>query len=217
MGLAGLLRFDLPKMNKNPPSQLTFWQNRPTVNWLKLKKLPSLNKPSEPLKKKRVISLTVSAYPPSVKNVLNALLDPKMQTSPLSSCEIWIGSSTPQDPDNSRLDDLDEDALLLRDGIGVVYMPLLPNESKVPGFDPFIVSTWRRDVSADESQQLLDLAEVLSSKQNFEHGLIWGNRRTSSKAGRKLSGCSEQFGYGRNGTANQKRTRRSLRNGNTNI
>lgn len=58
------------------------------------------------------------------------------------------------------MDDLDEDALLLRDGIGVVYIPLAPNESRVPGFDPFVISTWRREVSLEESQALLDVAQV---------------------------------------------------------
>jgi phospholipase A2 len=50
-----------------------------------------------------------------------------------------------------------------RDGIGIVYMPLVPNESKVPGFDPFIVSTWRRELAPEESQKLLDVAEVRTS------------------------------------------------------
>lgn len=85
---------------------------------------------------------------------------PRDQNPALSSCEVWIGSSKSEDPDNSRLDDLDEEALLERDGIGVVYMPLVPNEANVPGFDPFIISTWRRDVTAEESQQLLEVAEA---------------------------------------------------------
>ena len=65
--------------------------------------------------------------------------------------------------DSSRLDDLDEDALLRRDGIGIVYIPLAPNENQVPGFDPFVLSTWRREVTADESQALLDVAKVSSA------------------------------------------------------
>lgn len=73
---------------------------------------------------------------------------------------MWIGSSESNETDSSRLDDLDEDALLKRDGIGVVYIPLAPNEARVPGFDPFVVSTWRREVTAEESQALLDVAEV---------------------------------------------------------
>ena len=51
-------------------------------------------------------------------------------------------------------------ALLQRDGIGVVYIPLVPNERRVPGFDPLGISTWRREVSPEESQRLLDVAEV---------------------------------------------------------
>lgn len=80
--------------------------------------------------------------------------------SPLRSCEVWIGSSDSNETDSSRLDDLDEDALMKRDGIGIVYIPLAPNEARVPGFDAFVVSTWRREVTAEESQAILDVAEV---------------------------------------------------------
>ncbi|KAI0682847.1 FabD/lysophospholipase-like protein [Cytidiella melzeri] len=87
--------------------------------------------------------------------------------SSLQTCEVWIGSSQHGESDPSRLDDLDEDALLKRDGIGIVYIPLAANEDKVPGFDPFSVSTWRRELGAEESQGLLDVSEA-----NF------GNSRT---------------------------------------
>ena len=82
------------------------------------------------------------------------------QRVPLSACEVWIGSSTCSEGESSRLDDFDEDALRERDGIGVVYIPLGPNENKVPGFDPSTISTWRREVTSTESQALLDVAEV---------------------------------------------------------
>lgn len=78
----------------------------------------------------------------------------------LSACEVWIGSSRSTETEPSRLDELDEAALLRRDGIGIVYIPLAPNERRVPGFDPFSISTWRREVTADESQSILDVAEV---------------------------------------------------------
>ncbi|KAI0784211.1 FabD/lysophospholipase-like protein [Abortiporus biennis] len=96
--------------------------------------------------------------------------DESHRTSPpFSSCEVWIGSSNSTEMGSSRLDDLDEDALLQRDGIGVVYIPLAANEKKVPGFDPFIISTWRREVSTEESQALLDVAEAnfLESKEKI--------------------------------------------------
>ncbi|CDO78125.1 hypothetical protein BN946_scf184725.g4 [Trametes cinnabarina] len=79
---------------------------------------------------------------------------------PFSTCEVWIGSSKSGDKVSARLDDLDEAALLQRDGIAVVYIPLMPNDRRVPGFDPFSISTWRREVSPDESQQLLDVAQA---------------------------------------------------------
>ncbi|KAI0699790.1 FabD/lysophospholipase-like protein [Cerioporus squamosus] len=78
----------------------------------------------------------------------------------LSTCEVWIGSSSTSDEVSARLDDLDEAALLAKDGISVVYIPLMPNERRVPGFDPFSISTWRREVARGESQNLLDVAEA---------------------------------------------------------
>ena len=60
------------------------------------------------------------------------------------------------------LDELDEAALLRRDGIAVVYIPLAPNVRRAPGFDPTSISTWRREVSEEESQALLATAEVSS-------------------------------------------------------
>ena len=85
---------------------------------------------------------------------------PDARPQSLGSCEVWIGSSTSADEVSARLDELDETALLQRDGIGVVYIPLVPNERRVPGFDPLGISTWRREVSPEESQRLLDVAEV---------------------------------------------------------
>ncbi|KAI0806315.1 hypothetical protein BC629DRAFT_1590712 [Irpex lacteus] len=87
--------------------------------------------------------------------------------SSLQSCEVWIGSSESSESDSSRLDDLDEDALLKRDGIGIVYIPLAANDDEVPGFDPFSVSTWRRELTAEESQALLDVSEA-----NFENSRV---------------------------------------------
>lgn len=86
--------------------------------------------------------------------------------SPLRGSEVWIGSSKSSKDISSRLDDLDEDALIKRDGIGVVYIPLVPNERKVPDFDPSTISTWRREVAPEESQALLDVAEANFSDSN---------------------------------------------------
>lgn len=55
---------------------------------------------------------------------------------------------------------MDEAALLQRDGIGVVYLPLIANENIAPGFDPFAISTWRREITRGESENLIRVAEV---------------------------------------------------------
>ncbi|KAH9855478.1 FabD/lysophospholipase-like protein [Lenzites betulinus] len=96
------------------------------------------------------------------RDIPTATDDEKPSESPshLSACEVWIGSSKSSDEVSARLDDLDEAALLQRDGIAVVYIPLMPNEGRVPGFDPSSISTWRREVSLAESQNLLDVAEA---------------------------------------------------------
>ena len=127
---------------------------------------------------------------------------------PLASCEVWIGSSESNPADSSRLDDLDEAALLRRDGIGVVYIPLAANEARVPGFDPSVVSTWRREVTAEESQALLDVAEVNASLFSHGSGLERKKktrvlnerllcRQTLRTAERRLSGCFGRYGCGR--------------------
>ena len=97
------------------------------------------------------------------------------RSAALSACEVWIGSSSSSEAESSRLDELDEEALLRRDGIGVVYIPLAPNERKVPAFDPCSVSTWRTEVTTDESQSILDVAEV--SRHHVETGNIETHRR----------------------------------------
>lgn len=102
---------------------------------------------------------------------------------------MWIGSSNTSDEASARLDDLDEAALLSRDGISVVYIPLMPNERRVPGFDPFSISTWRREVTRDESQNLLDIAEVMQFLRfdgtSVMLTVYYSCRRTSRRAMRR--------------------------------
>jgi cytosolic phospholipase A2 len=78
---------------------------------------------------------------------------------PLASCSIWVGSSRDADADQSRFEELSEEELVKRDGIGIVYMPLLPNP-KVPGLDPTLISTWRREMHPEETEKLLTVAKV---------------------------------------------------------
>lgn len=56
--------------------------------------------------------------------------------------------------------DIETEALSERDGIAIVYMPLVPNVRRVPDYDPTTLSTWTREVNPEESQKLLDIAEV---------------------------------------------------------
>lgn len=101
-----------------------------------------------------------------VPDDINATVEPNPALD--TACEVWIGSSKTSDNDPLRLDELDEKALSHRDGIGIVYMPLIPNEKSVPGFNPFSVSTWRRELTPTESQNLLDVAEVRWGGLNFD-------------------------------------------------
>lgn len=121
--------------------------------------------------------------------------------SALNTCEVWIGSSKSTDEASARLDDLDEAALLKRDGIAVVYIPLMPNDRRVPGFDPFSVSTWRREVAAEESQNLLDVAEVRSSLHMPPLRTMLTDkcacRRTSRTRARRSCACCARCGCGR--------------------
>lgn len=78
--------------------------------------------------------------------------------TPVSACTIWMGSSTGAQ-ESSRLDDLEAADLSKRDGIAIVYNPLVPNDA-VPGFDPMSVSTWSFSMTKEESEKLLKVAEV---------------------------------------------------------
>ncbi|KAF8608820.1 FabD/lysophospholipase-like protein [Ceratobasidium sp. AG-I] len=92
--------------------------------------------------------------------------DRKLSTP--SSAYVWIGSSTDAGP--SRVDHLDEEDLASRDGIGIVYMPLIPNEEahRQHGghlWDPMNISTWRFELQREETEKLLTTAEM-----NFKDG-----------------------------------------------
>ncbi|CCO27046.1 hypothetical protein BN14_01079 [Rhizoctonia solani AG-1 IB] len=85
-----------------------------------------------------------------------------------SSAYVWIGSST--DNGSSRVDNLEEEGLASRDGIGIVYMPLIPNEEvqrRHGGslWDPMVISTWRFELQREETDKLLATAEM-----NFKDG-----------------------------------------------
>lgn len=60
----------------------------------------------------------------------------------------------------SNFDELTDEELAQRDGIGIVYMPLIPNSTAAPGWDPSVISTWRREMDPDETNKLLDVAKV---------------------------------------------------------
>ncbi|KAG8747162.1 hypothetical protein FRC10_002211 [Ceratobasidium sp. 414] len=84
-----------------------------------------------------------------------------------SSAYVWIGSSTDSGP--SRIDKLDEEDLASRDGIGIVYMPLIRNEEAQRRhgghlWDPMHISTWRFELQREETDRLLTTAEGWSSK-----------------------------------------------------
>ncbi|KAG8892343.1 hypothetical protein FRB99_002794, partial [Tulasnella sp. 403] len=83
-----------------------------------------------------------------------------VDTGPPPSTYVWIGSSkTDHGTSSTPIDVFDEEALASRDGIGIVYMPILPNDKAVPGIDPYDISTWKFEMSEEESGKLMDLAE----------------------------------------------------------
>jgi phospholipase A2 len=119
-------------------------------------------------------STTTSATTPgtdSLPTQPNSETDPTSSNSngSLEACSIWIGSSKETvDPassqasdlaTSSRFEDLNEEQLAERDGIGIVYMPLIPNPV-VPDLDPTLISTWRRAMDPEETDKLLTVAKV---------------------------------------------------------
>ncbi|KAG8936963.1 hypothetical protein FRC02_009100 [Tulasnella sp. 418] len=82
--------------------------------------------------------------------------------APTPSTFVWIGSSNagPEAGEVSPpIEHFDEGELASKDGIGIVYMPLLPNEEAVPGMDPYSISTWRFEMTMEESGDLMKIAE----------------------------------------------------------
>lgn len=57
------------------------------------------------------------------------------------------------------MDDLQEEDLLKRDGIAIVYNPLIPNDA-VPGFDPLEIGTFILRMDRDKTEKLLAVSEV---------------------------------------------------------
>lgn len=85
----------------------------------------------------------------------------------LKASTIWIGSSSTGDDESeisSAMDELEEQDLLKRDGIAIVYNPLIPNDNAVPDFDPMDISTFALSMTEDETSKLLSVAEVRASK-----------------------------------------------------
>lgn len=70
---------------------------------------------------------------------------------------IWIGSS--QTTSSPKVSDSDtEEELASRDGIGIVYIPLVTSSMvSNPGE---LVSTWRLELKQEETEGLLDVAKV---------------------------------------------------------
>ncbi|KAG9035347.1 hypothetical protein FRB95_011498 [Tulasnella sp. JGI-2019a] len=84
-----------------------------------------------------------------------------------SSTYVWIGSSSSEGGDvASMVNHFDEEELATKDGIGIIYMPILANEKAVPGINPQEVSTWLFEMSLEESGKLMDLADF-----NFQSGV----------------------------------------------
>ncbi|CAE6471750.1 unnamed protein product [Rhizoctonia solani] len=113
------------------------------------------------------VPVTEDRDPGSPRKVTDALDQPDEETKP-SSAYVWIGSSI--DNGSSRVDNLEEEALASRDGIGIVYMPLIPNEEAQRRhggglWHPLDISTWRLELQREETDKLLTTAEM-----NFKDG-----------------------------------------------
>jgi len=115
---------------------------------------------------------------------------------PITGCTIWIGS-TAEDEAPSRVENIDEMNLATKDGIGVVYIPQLANEKVLPEFNPFSVSTFRFELSKEESEKLVKLGEA-----NFQGGsekivsllrIMWQRKRKARLKRLMLERLSRPF------------------------
>ncbi|KZO98758.1 FabD/lysophospholipase-like protein [Calocera viscosa TUFC12733] len=118
-------------------------------------------------------SRDIPSRPSRAENEASSLSTPAMEAPdmsksaiprPITGCTVWIGS-TGDDDTSSRVDEINEESLANKDGIGVVYIPQLANERVLPGFNPFSVSTFRFELSKEESEKVVKLGEA-----NFEEG-----------------------------------------------
>ncbi|KAL5524090.1 hypothetical protein ACEPAG_8263 [Sanghuangporus baumii] len=90
---------------------------------------------------------------------------PTIKSRRMSSCTIWMGSSSgAEDGQSTLLENIETQDLMQRDGIAIVYNPLIPNDA-VPGFDPMSVSTWSFSLEREEIEKVLKVAEA-----NFVEG-----------------------------------------------
>jgi cytosolic phospholipase A2 len=102
----------------------------------------------------------------------------------LGYCTVWVGSTSEritstEPPPSKRLDCTNADASSFPEssfhllssptaGLTLIYFPLLPNESKVPGVDPDTseyMSTWNSIYTPEEIEKVMQLARA-----NFEEG-----------------------------------------------
>ena len=92
---------------------------------------------------------------------------PSSNVRKMSSCTIWMGSSSgEQGGQSALLENIETRDLMQRDGIAIVYNPLIPNDA-VPGFDPMAVSTWSFSLERDETEKVLKVAEVWTKNQRL--------------------------------------------------
>ena len=80
-------------------------------------------------------------------------------------------SSGEQDGQSALLENIETQDLLHRDGIAIVYNPLIPNDA-VPGFDPMAVSTWSFSLERDETEKVLKVAEVWAKSSMFTRDIL---------------------------------------------
>ncbi|KAH8119590.1 acyl transferase/acyl hydrolase/lysophospholipase [Phellopilus nigrolimitatus] len=95
-------------------------------------------------------------------------------TRPMSACTIWMGSSA----------GLQDSICKARDGIAIVYNPLIPNEA-VPGFDPMSVSTWSFSMEKTETEKLLTVAGEGEKKIVKLLRAIWLRKKTQREKSEK--------------------------------
>lgn len=135
----------------------------------------------------------------------------KVSASDLGFCTVWVGTtqeraSSPPPPSKAISKDTSWQLMEPDAGIAVIYLPLLPNETRVPGLNPTttdFLSTWNFVYTPEQIDRVVSLARA-----NYDEG-----RRQIRETVRAVYLRKKKMREEREEEASKARYRHRMRNG----